>query len=90
VTIEQLKKEKQMPKRSAAGQRNFGLEGSGKGDADRSPGWRDKYDDIDWERSDSGVDDGFRRIGTTRFIKLYGVKTERLLNEQSDKPVDDV
>jgi hypothetical protein len=69
-----------MPKRSAAGQRNFGLEGSGKGDADRSPGWRDKYDDINWRRKNE--DDGFRRIGS-RLIKLYGPKAKELLNEQS-------
>ena len=76
-----------MPKKSAAGQRNFGLTGAGKGSADRSPGWRDKYDDIDWSRSE--VDEGFRRIGS-RLIKLYGPKAKELLNEQSNSDTSEV
>jgi hypothetical protein len=31
-----------------AGPAELGLTGAGKGDADRSPGWRNHYEDIDW------------------------------------------
>ena len=34
--------------------------GPGKGDKDRSPGWRNHYDEIDWQR-DPAKPDGFRQ-----------------------------
>ena len=41
--------------------------GAGKGDADRSPRWRDHYDEVAWPKSD----DGFTRTGN-RQVKRYG------------------
>lgn len=39
-----------MSKQTNVGQSALGLSGNaGKGDADRSPGWRKNYADIDWE-----------------------------------------
>lgn len=46
-------------------------EGAGKGDVDRSPGWREHYDEINWPRSN----DGFEQLGVKRQRKRYG--TER-------------
>lgn len=45
--------------------RDLGLSGggAGKGDADRSPGWREQYDTIQWP-------EGGRSI--KRFKKVYG------------------
>lgn len=34
--------------------------GAGKGDKDRSPGWRKNYDEIDWQRG-APKPNGFRR-----------------------------
>jgi hypothetical protein len=46
---------------------------AGKGSADRSPGWRDKYDDIAWP--DGGAKrhegDGFVKRGG-KLVKQYG------------------
>jgi hypothetical protein len=45
--------------------RDFGLKsnGAGKGDHERSPGWRKNYNEINW-----GPDHG----GVKRFRKVYG------------------
>lgn len=45
--------------------------GAGKGDCDRSPGWRKNYDDIDWGVIDPflGDENTVRRGG--RLIKRY-------------------
>lgn len=52
-----------------AGRSAFGnSHGAGKGDADRSPGWRDKYDDVEWPHSE----EGFTKRGG-KLIKKYGV-----------------
>jgi hypothetical protein len=48
----------------------MGSSGAGKGDADRSPGWRDNYDDIDFKRDVEH--DGFTQIGHGRHRKVYG------------------
>lgn len=53
--------------------------GAGKGDKERSPGWRDHYDDIDWQRSalftfdcDPNLwSDGFRKVSPNRIRKTY-------------------
>ena len=53
--------------------------GAGKGDADRSPNWRDHYNEIDWQRKpvhtfDVAPDlwsDGFRKVGANRLRKVY-------------------
>jgi hypothetical protein len=42
--------------------------GPGKGDKERSPGWRRNYDEIDFHRS---TRDGFARRGN-RLVKAYG------------------
>lgn len=56
------------------------LPSNGKGDADRSPGWRDHYDEVDFHRPTAtftfAVDptlwsDGFRQVGERRFRKTY-------------------
>lgn len=57
---------------SGNGNRGFGLQGAGKGDGDRSPGWRDKYHDVNWP--DGGInksEEGFVRKGG-KLIKVYG------------------
>lgn len=52
--------------------RDLGISGSGagKGDSDRSPGWRQHYDEIRWEH---GVidDPAFKRRGN-KLVKRYG------------------
>jgi hypothetical protein len=46
----------------------FGADhGAGKGDCDRSPGWREQYDTINWPKDNSG----FRTVGGKQ-IKRYG------------------
>lgn len=51
--------------------------GQGKGDKDRSPGWRKHYDEIDWPSVAStagvakAVDSTFHRRGA-KLIKCYG------------------
>jgi hypothetical protein len=47
---------------------------NGKGDKERSPGWRDHYDEIDFHREGRPVvfDDGFRYVGPGRIRKVYG------------------
>lgn len=49
--------------------RDIGLvpSGAGKGDHERSPGWRKNYDEINW-----GVD---HPVETRRFHKRYGAET---------------
>jgi len=42
---------------------------AGKGDKERSPGWRRNYDEIDFHRSEAT--DGFARRGN-RLVKAYG------------------
>jgi len=42
--------------------------GAGKGDKDRSPGWRRNYAEIRWGISDAG----FVRVGHGRMFKRYG------------------
>jgi len=49
--------------------------GAGKGDAERSPGWRDNYDEILFPR-DPRVSDGFERKGVGRLVKRYPQMTE--------------
>ena len=56
-----------MPPSSLPSNRSFGLQGAGKGDSDRSPGWRDNYPEINWP----GVD-GLEEKSAGRFIKYYG------------------
>lgn len=55
--------------------RDLGLRGTGagKGDADRSPGWRDQYQNITWP-------DG-AKAGVKRFKKVYGVTAPKKDNE---------
>jgi hypothetical protein len=47
--------------------------GAGKGDHDRSPKWRDHYDEIDWSQFHHVS--GFERIGPGRLRKRYGART---------------
>lgn len=71
-----------MPKSSGIN-RDVGLNhpgtGSGKGDADRSPGWREHYDDINWNAPEwkpgeplRDINNGFREVGRNRIRKVYG------------------
>jgi hypothetical protein len=51
--------------------------GAGKGDGDRSPKWRDHYDEIDWRVSGkarffSDASEGFERVSAGRLRKRYG------------------
>ena len=43
--------------------------GAGKGDADRSPKWRDHYDEINWTESDDSV---WTEVRPGRYRKIYG------------------
>jgi hypothetical protein len=43
--------------------------GAGKGDKDRSPGWRENMEAIDFHRDQP---DGFTRTSATRIVKRYG------------------
>lgn len=53
--------------------------GAGKGDAERSPGWRDNYDSIDFHRHQPNAagtalepkPDGFTRVSPARIRKVY-------------------
>jgi len=51
--------------------RDIGLpsSGAGKGDKDRSPGWRNNYDEIQWTEKENKWA-GFRR-GSMGFRKIY-------------------
>lgn len=51
--------------------------GAGKGDKDRSPGWRDHYDEIDWGVIDPFIADGTYKIIRKggKVIKKYGKKS---------------
>lgn len=59
-----------MARNSGPTQRGLLGSGAGKGDADRSPGWRDHYDEIDW----SGSQTGFEQVGSHKQVKRYGVR----------------
>lgn len=65
-----------MSRRKSTGHTQRGLLDShntqnGKGDADRSPKWRDHYHEVDWQ---PGTDSGFRQISPKHFRKTYGVQ----------------
>ena len=53
--------------------------GPGKGDADRSPGWRKHYDEIIWPRH---FPNGFVRRGNKQ-TKKYGNKKEEITPENN-------
>lgn len=60
-----------MPPHSNAGNGNRSLLGAhqnGKGSAERSPGFRKNYDDIDFTQPS----DGFVRVNRSRIRKIYG------------------
>lgn len=64
-----------MPPQSNAGNGNRSLLGAhqnGKGDADRSPGYRKHYDEIDF--TSTSTDDGFIRVNRSRIRKHYGAQ----------------
>jgi hypothetical protein len=51
-----------MPHNSGPTKRDmFDSHGAGKGDSDRSPGWREHYDDIDWGAKNIQLAIGSRR-----------------------------
>lgn len=50
-----------------AGSAQLGLNnGAGKGDADRSPGWREHYDEIDWGGFAVNLDEGHKNFRITK------------------------
>jgi hypothetical protein len=51
----------------------LGAHQNGKGDADRSPGYRKNYDEINFNRW-TQVDDGFKRVTPNRIRKTYGAQ----------------
>lgn len=53
--------------------RDLGLKGTGagKGDAERSPGWRKQYDDINWGRPAGEP--------VKRFRKVYGTPAPKVV-----------
>lgn len=58
-----------MSKQTNVGQSALGLSGSaGKGDADRSPGWRANYDSINWNPFVTEI--GFVKRGN-KYVKHY-------------------
>lgn len=52
--------------------RDLGLNGAGKGDAERSFRWRVNYDEVKW----TGVQ-GFSRVGRNRLRKVYGKQIDQ-------------
>jgi hypothetical protein len=63
--------------------RDLGISGgNGKGDADRSPGWRQHYDEIEWDVCDifHPDDPNVKRKGG-RIIKRYGPAAPRKLGD---------
>jgi hypothetical protein len=63
-----------MPPRANVGRGNRALMDShqaGKGDKDRSPGYRKHYDEINWN---AAGDDGFKRVTSNRIRKTYGAQ----------------
>ena len=55
------------------GSAGLGLDtGAGKGDKDRSPGWRDNYDEVNWGKREPSEIDGFIRKGNKQ-IKYYKI-----------------
>lgn len=63
-----------MPKRSAAGNGNKSMWNAGKGDGERSSGWRKNYHEIAWP--DGGqrlATDGFTQRGG-KLVKHYGMR----------------
>lgn len=52
-----------MPKNSGHPKRDlFPATGAGKGDVDRSPGWREHYDEINWTPRQSTASKRFRKV----------------------------
>lgn len=52
--------------------------GAGKGDGDRSPGWREKYNEVDFHRASTPAAaklndyyNGFREVSPNRIRKVY-------------------
>lgn len=73
-----------MPKNSAPGNRSLLNHQNGKGSADRSPGYRAFYDNIDFKRGET-PDDGFKRVSPARIRKVYGAQTrERITGAEID------
>jgi hypothetical protein len=58
---------------------------AGKGDKERSPGWRRNYDEIDFHRS---TRDGFARRGN-RLVKAYGGVVARFNFPEPTQPTQD-
>jgi hypothetical protein len=54
----------------------FPSHGAGKGDADRSPGWREHYDEIEWG---DGHNEGHHNV-TRTFHKTYGPAAPKRLH----------
>jgi hypothetical protein len=62
---------------------------NGKGDADRSPGWRGHYDEVSWPAP--SAEEGFVQTGPKSFRKVYGnphVPTRTLLSEDYRNKLD--
>lgn len=76
-----------MATKSTQGNRSFGLEGAGKGDADRSPGWRAGYDDINW-----GNEHATPAPLTTfkRFFRRYGKEKTEVRNPELNASFEDI
>lgn len=51
---------------------------AGKGDKERSPGWRKNYEEINFHREDNSVIrvDGFESLRPGRIRKVYGTRAE--------------
>lgn len=72
--------------------RDLGISGgAGKGDSDRSPGWRDNYDEIGWPAriADDGtvtkeIDAQFKRRGS-KLVKKYGAPVTKTLFQEVDE-----
>lgn len=82
---------KLMPHNSGPAKRDMlDSHGAGKGDADRSPKWREHYDEVEWGQKYKGLNQpGFESIGPGRIRKTYGPVVSRP-EDQPDwrKPCD--
>lgn len=75
-----------MPRNSGPAKRDlFPSHGAGKGSAERSPGWREHYDDIDFGMKYAGPDHpDFTPISPGKVRKTYGATPKRLDADCSD------
>ena len=77
---------KQIKSGQRGGNRNFGLEGAGKGDSDRTTdavAYAENLNEVAFPRVHPSEDQSFKRVKAGRYVKTYGKPKE---HEQSTWP----